>query len=108
MRVIVIHDRQPIGNEIRSACLDVLGAASNVDLAKDLLEARKLLAERFYDLAIVDLTLPIRHGRDPSIENAEILFEEIFEGDELHAPILSASARIPMQSRRSQLRSAST
>lgn len=86
MRVIVIHDRQPIGDEIRSACLDVLGAASNVDLAKDLLEARKLLAERFYDLAIVDLTLPIRHGRDASIENAEILFEEIFEGDELHAP----------------------
>lgn len=86
MKVLIIHDRLPIRDEIRTLCETTLGNRATVETAIDLLEARERLAEEFYDLVIIDLTLPVRDGRDASIENAEILLEEIFDQDAINAP----------------------
>ena len=86
MKVLIIHDRLPIRDEIKTSCENALGADSTVETAVDLLEARERLAAEFYDLVIIDLTLPVREGREATIENAEILLEEIFDQDGLNAP----------------------
>jgi nucleoside phosphorylase len=86
VRILIIHDREEVRQQIEALCRSSQDEHSAVDAAVDLFEARERLASAFYDLAIVDLTLPVRHGREATIENAEILLEEIFERDDLHAP----------------------
>ena len=86
MKVLIIHDRRPIRDEIKTTCENNLKGDPLVDMAVDLIDARERLAADFYDLVIIDLTLPVREGRAATIENAEILLEEIFDQGGLNAP----------------------
>lgn len=87
MRILIIHDRREIREELQHIARETVGTTAEADLAEDVLSARDRLKSQFYDLVVVDLTLPIKQGRaNATLENTEILLEEIFDGDEVRTP----------------------
>lgn len=82
MRILIIHDRPEMADPLEAIAREALGVAVAVDVAGDVLSARDLLMRSYYDLAVIDLTLPIRRGKgEATLENAEHLLDEIFDGD---------------------------
>jgi nucleoside phosphorylase len=57
-----------------------------IDTAASIEEAQKKLSSKQYDLAILDLYLPLRYGDDPSPENAIRLLKELQDETELNMP----------------------
>lgn len=87
MKFLVIHDRTEVADEIVAVIDGIFGTAAQTHRAKDMIEAREQLIDNYYDLAIVDLTLPFRHGKtEASLDTAELLLAEIFEAGDLRAP----------------------
>lgn len=87
MRVLVIHDRPEIGHQLQQIAHQTVGSTTETEVVEDVLSARDRLKSRFYDLVVVDLTLPIKQGKAaPSLENTQILLDEIFEGAEVRTP----------------------
>lgn len=86
MRILIIHDRPEIGAELQRIATETVGAKAETDVTEDVLSARDHLKSKFYDLVVIDLTLPFKQGRgEPSLESTQILLDEIFEGD-VHTP----------------------
>ena len=82
MKLLIIHDRPEIAAELEAIAKERVGASGIVHLARDVFNARDLLRETYYDLAVIDLTLPMRSGRgEATLANTQHLLEEIFEGD---------------------------
>jgi len=87
MRMAIIHDRPDVADEIEAVIREAGGSECRVDRADDVLKARDLLRENFYDLAVIDLTLPVRNGRgEATLTNAELLLAEIFETGDVRVP----------------------
>jgi len=87
MRVAIIHDRSDVADEIEAVIRETSESGCRVDRADDVLKARDLLRGNFYDLAVVDLTLPVRMGRgDATLVNAEVLLAEIFDTGDVRVP----------------------
>lgn len=87
MRILIIHDRREIGSELQRIARETAGPATETDLAEDVLSARDRLKAQFYDLVVIDLTLPIKIGKpDATLDNTKILLDDIFEGDEVRTP----------------------
>ena len=79
MKILIVHDRRDVSKEMEALAY---AHCSNtiVHLSDNVLSARDLLRENLYDLAIVDLTLPIdQDNPDTSLEHADLLLKEIFE-----------------------------
>ena len=57
-----------------------------VDIAASLVDAEEKLSENQYDLAILDLFLPLRYGDDPNPDNAVTLLKDLSEDDDLKMP----------------------
>lgn len=88
MKVAIIHDRSDVADEIEAVIRERAdGSNFRIDRAYDMLTARDLLRANFYDLAVIDLTLPVRMGRgEPTLTNAELLLAEIFETGDVRVP----------------------
>ncbi len=87
MKVLVIHDRRPIAVDLVAIARRDLDPHGVVDFAPDVVTARDYLRQTYYDLVVVDLTLPLKEGiGDTSLENVEYLLAEIFEGPDTKAP----------------------
>jgi nucleoside phosphorylase len=87
VRVLVIHDRAEVATVIVELIRQVAPQCPIVDVAGNVVAARDLLQGRWYDLAIIDLTLPIMKGlAETRIEHAAALLEEMFAGDDLRTP----------------------
>jgi nucleoside phosphorylase len=86
MDVLVVHDRPEIGNQIVTIVRNICDGV-NVIYCEDGSSARSLLAETYFDLLIIDLTLPmLKGGRSAGFVVAEGLLEELFGSDTLMAP----------------------
>lgn len=87
MRVLVIHDRPEIMEEIAGIVLDKGGSRCVIDRARDLVTGRDRFREHHYDLAIVDLTIPVVETMsDTTLQHADWLLTEAFAGLELKTP----------------------
>ena len=87
MRILIIHDRPDIAAELQRIAQETVGTTAETGIAEDVLSARDRLKSRFYDLVVVDLTLPIKQGKaTPSLEYTQILLDEIFDGAEVRTP----------------------
>ena len=85
MRVLIIHDRDAIATEIQQLIQREL--ACPIDVVGDVFAAKDQMRMRSYDLAVIDLTLPVMAGLpETRLEYVEALLDEIFEGDDLKAP----------------------
>lgn len=88
MRVAIVHDRAEMADALAEVVWKAAaGGECDVQTADDLLSARDLLRRDLFDLAIVDLTLPVRLGmNEPELRNAELLLREIFESPDVKQP----------------------
>lgn len=57
-----------------------------VDIATDIEKAEEFVASNQYDLAILDLYIPIRFGKDPSPDNAVTFLKDLNSDEELLMP----------------------
>jgi nucleoside phosphorylase len=86
MKILIVHDRSDVADEIE-ALVRVHCSAVMVDRSDNVFGARDLLKANLYDLAIVDLTLPITAGNsNTSLEHADLLLKEIFELTAVNKP----------------------
>ncbi|GAW37327.1 S-adenosylhomocysteine nucleosidase [Roseovarius sp. A-2] len=101
MRVLIVHDREEARKEIE----EIVGAECNESQvetestyngARDAMNSKQ---GRYYDVLILDLTLPINalDSRPPTVENAQALLKELFDGNELKTPgdVIGVSYDIP-------------
>jgi nucleoside phosphorylase len=87
MRILVVHDRTEVGDEIAAICARVGGMPASIERANDYVSAVNCLRGKLFDLAIVDLTLPHAAGRGaPSYETASNLLREILESEHIQSP----------------------
>ncbi|HEY3089942.1 MAG TPA: response regulator transcription factor [Actinomycetes bacterium] len=90
MRLLVVEDEEGLVSALRSG----LGRAGYaVDVAATTVEATEKLATTAYDLAILDITLPVGNGLDlcRAIRRGEI---EVASGSELRVLMLTARASL--------------
>jgi nucleoside phosphorylase/CheY-like chemotaxis protein len=87
MRILVIHDRQEVSEQIEDVLKTVGVEQNEVSFVEDGVSARLALQSATYDLAIVDLTIPhIKNKTNPTFSVAEELLVEIFEAATLNPP----------------------
>ena len=85
MRILIIHDRSDVATTIHQ--LVAAETKCEVEIVDNVFNAQNKMRQYWYDLAIVDLTLPIaRRLPEAKLEYAEALLKEMFEGDELKTP----------------------
>lgn len=86
MKVLIVHDRDAVADQLQELISDNC-AHANLQAVGDVSSARSLLRSSFYDLLILDLTLPAIKGR--SAEGffiAESFLEEIMAGGDIFTP----------------------
>jgi nucleoside phosphorylase len=87
MRILIVHDRAEVGDQIKTVCHEVIGQAGSIELANDYLSAVNCLRGSLFDLAIIDLTLPHVTGRGiATYETAGNLLREIIESAHIQSP----------------------
>lgn len=86
MNVLIVHDREEVGREIENLAQEVCSRA-HIDLVDDASSARARLASLYYDILIIDLTIPVVSGRGSNdFHVAEGLLEELFASPALLTP----------------------
>ncbi|RZI99391.1 MAG: hypothetical protein EON90_11760 [Brevundimonas sp.] len=86
MRILVVHDRAEAREEVVRVCESAAPGAI-IAVATDYVSGKRELGGELFDVAVVDLTLPHRSGRDePTYEKAAALLQELIELDDLHTP----------------------
>jgi nucleoside phosphorylase len=87
VRILIVHDRDDIGAEIRSIAIDECDADAIVDVVADAMMAREALRMHTYDLLILDITLPyIKNKTEVDVRTADELLAEIFQLTSLPKP----------------------
>lgn len=87
MRVLVIHDREAVCDELVNIVKVEAGAGVQVETANDFVSAHRQLSAHIFDLVIIDLTLPHIHGRgEADYSTADRLLQELFGTDGLNCP----------------------
>lgn len=85
MNILVVHDRKEVGDEIVEVAKS--HGCDRVCLVDDAVTARDCMAEDYYDLLILDLTIPNISGRgEATYQPAEALLEEVFSPGRIHTP----------------------
>jgi nucleoside phosphorylase len=88
MRVLVVHDRLQVQDEIIQVFDGLSMEGLFVDKASDCSDARKQLRKHIYDLLVIDLTIPqiSNIGGAPDYTNVRDLLAELLVSDELNMP----------------------
>lgn len=87
MRVLVVHDRENVRNELVDIVNGEAGSGVLVEQADDFVSAHRKLSSLIFDLMIIDLTLPHMHGRgEADYSTADRLLQELFSTDGLNCP----------------------
>lgn len=86
MKVLVVHDRDEVSTDLISV-VERECPGTEPRLEKDVMGAVDALRSEFYDLLILDLTIPYEYGHsEPTIENAQRLLERMLQDPALHSP----------------------
>lgn len=86
MNILVVHDREQVGNEILDIIADLCPSCI-CHYATDGVTARTHLAETYYDLVVIDLTIPnITNKGTPGFQVAEDLLQEVMSPGRLMTP----------------------
>jgi nucleoside phosphorylase/CheY-like chemotaxis protein len=86
MNILIVHDRKKVGQDIKAIVAE-FNPKIVPELVYDAASARAKLANNFYDLLILDLTLPTIEGKDADgFQVAEGLLEELMELRTLKTP----------------------
>ncbi|HUO23823.1 MAG TPA: hypothetical protein VMU59_15015 [Caulobacteraceae bacterium] len=86
MKILIVHDRVSVGAEIAAVILDIAPDA-NVKRVEDAVGARDALTADYYDLLVIDLTIPNVVGRgEISYQHAEALLDEVFTPSRIFTP----------------------
>jgi nucleoside phosphorylase/DNA-binding NarL/FixJ family response regulator len=86
MKVLIVHDRRSVGEQIEAIVSEVCPAAITAR-ADDGISARDRLTSDHYDLCILDLTLPNVSGRSPvGFQVVEALLEEMLISTSMLVP----------------------
>jgi len=86
MKAIVIHDRDDVAQKITELLKSLGIPEEDLAIADDVTSARKALQSDLFDIAIVDLTIPVIRGRQPTYAAAEEFLSELFGEDTMHIP----------------------
>lgn len=87
MKILVIHDRSEVRDQLSELCVTACGEGSTVDVADDYVSAARALRSAHYDLCILDLTLPHNAGRGiPTFEKSADLLFEIHNSPDISTP----------------------
>lgn len=86
MNILIVHDRPEVGEEIRDIVAGICPKGA-VEIVDDASSARERLSANFYDLLILDLTIPVVSNREAvGFHVAEGLLEELVESPALLPP----------------------
>lgn len=87
MRVLVVHDREAVRDQLVEIVKTEAGNGVHVEAANDFVSAHRQLSANIFDLMIIDLTLPHIHGRgEADYSTADRLLQELFGTDGLNCP----------------------
>lgn len=85
MKVLVVHDRKSVGDRIVEVATENFSA--NVEFVEDAVGARGAMTASYFDLLILDLTIPnIKDRGEPNYQPAEALLEELFTPGQILTP----------------------
>lgn len=86
MNILIVHDRPNAGEEIQKIVFDICPKGA-IEVVTDASSARTRLSANFYDLLILDLTIPIVSNKEASgFYVAEGLLEELASSSALLLP----------------------
>lgn len=87
LEILVVDDSERKQTKIHDVLDDyVRGSKCHVSKCASVMSAKTLLAEKQYDLAILDVQLPLRDGEDPLREGGLDLLRELHERTSFHKP----------------------
>lgn len=87
MKILVVDDSNDKVEKVLSSIIGVGGLTrDDCDVAYTIFDARRLLAERNYDLLILDFVMPLRAGDRPQTESAVTLLTELRDREGLRKP----------------------
>jgi nucleoside phosphorylase/CheY-like chemotaxis protein len=87
LTVLIIDDEPAKAARIEQTIASVPEmAVSNIQTASDLVSARKFMSSTLYDLLILDVRIPNRHGEDPSDEAGCDFIKELSTSQSLMTP----------------------
>jgi len=86
LKILIVHDRKEVADVLREIVAEE-APTCEIDVREDLLGARDILRERFYDLMILDLTLPVDATfGSPSLQNVDLLLKQIISDPAYKVP----------------------
>lgn len=86
MKILIVHDRDDVSRPLREVVLKECPGAV-VEVRSDVMGASDALRADFYDLMILDLTLPYDHGHtEPNLATAQRLLERMLVDPNMHSP----------------------
>src|SRR5690242_13727556 len=85
MNVLIVHDRLAVGEKIEDL-IKTLCPQATAKVVEDGAKARDELASTFFDLLILDLTIPMVRGGQIGLQVAEGLLEELVGSPTLMTP----------------------
>ena len=86
MNILLVDDSKGKIRKVKQ-CLAASGLSEdNIDVALCIIDAKKRLAEKVFDLLILDVAVPIRHEDEPHESAGPDLLREIIERDHLNNP----------------------
>lgn len=86
MNILVVHDRKIVGDEI-IAVINAEGANFGVTFVEDAVSARDAMTASYFDLLILDLTIPnVKDRGEANYQPAEALLEELFSPGHILTP----------------------
>jgi DNA-binding response OmpR family regulator len=81
MRILIVHDREEVGTELEHIARVTAGSDVAIERSQDVFSALGHLRDHYFDLAVVDLTLPLIAGQaDTCLSHAQHLLGAIFQG----------------------------
>lgn len=86
MKILIVHDRREVGEQIVEI-VHASSAGSDPLFVEDAVTARDAMTAAFFDLLILDLTIPNVTGRgEANYQPAEALLEELFSPGQILTP----------------------
>lgn len=87
INILCVEDSPAKARVVEDVLTQIVGIGTgNIDYAQDLVSAKRLLAQKAYDLAIVDIQFPTRFGSAPERLAGIRLLEEIDSNRTLNRP----------------------